>query len=370
MKMRGEQEALLCGVRSLLPEMQRDALGFDEAAEFPRASLEALAELGALKASLPEQFEGLGFGYGEQGAAELLRLFMLLGEASLSVARLYEAHVNALQLIVRYGSESLAWACAEDAGQKHIFALWVTDPHGQELVLEPRGTGFVLRGRKDFCSGAGTATRALITANDRTGTRMLLVRLRPGERVLSSRLKLGGMRAAVTGSVDFSGMEVEQSDLIGEVGDYLREPAFSAGAWRGSAAALGGLAAIVECHREQILQRHREDDPHQRMRFGQNVIAYETARLWMVKVARLACVEDDSAEAIVAYVNLARLAVEAVCLEAMQTAQRSLGLSGFIAGSRMEMLCRDLGAYLRQPAPDETLTKAAAYYFRNAFPGI
>jgi alkylation response protein AidB-like acyl-CoA dehydrogenase len=208
----------------------------------------------------------------------------------------------------------------------------------------------------------------LITANDGTGTRMLAVRLEPNTRVLESRIRLGGMRAAVTGSIDFSGMRVEKSDLIGEVGDYLKEPVFSAGAWRGSAAALGGLGAIIQLHREQILQRRREGDPHQQARFGLSMIKYETARLWMEKAARLACVEDDSAEAIVAYVNLARLAVEAACLDVVQNAQRSVGLSGFFAGSRLEMVCRDLAAYLRQPAPDETLTKAASYYFKSDFP--
>jgi alkylation response protein AidB-like acyl-CoA dehydrogenase len=365
MKMQAEQEKLLRGVTSLLPEIQEEALELDRTAQFPHASLQRLAALGLLTASLPEKLGGLGLGYGEQGASALLRLFMALGEASLPITRLYEAHVNALQLIVRYGSEMLAARCAGDAGQDHIFALWVTDPPGRELGLEPLGSRYVLRGIKDFCSGAGAVTRALITAADATGTRMLVVRLQPETRVLQSRIKLGGMRAAVTGSVDFFGMQVDPEDLIGQAGDYLKEPVFSAGAWRGSAAALGGLAALVQLHRDQILQRGRESDPHQQARFGQSVIAYETARLWMQKAARLACVEDEGAEAIVAYVNLARLAVEAVCLEAMQLAQRSLGLSGVIAGSRMELLCRDLATYLRQPAPDETLTKAADFYFAN-----
>ena len=363
--MRTEREALLRDLQLLLPEIQRQALEFDQSVAFPHASFEPLIALGLLNATLPEHLGGLGFGYSEHGANALLRLFMLLGEASLPIARLYEAHVNALQLIVRYGSSTLAEQSAEDTRQGHIFALWVTDPHGRELALEPDAGGFVLRGIKDFCSGAGTATRALITANDGSGTRMLAVRLQPNTRVLESRIKLGGMRAAVTGSVDFSGMQVNTDDLIGEVGDYLKEPAFSAGAWRGSAAALGGLAALVQLHREQIVQRRRDGEPHQQARFGRSMIAFETARLWMEQTARIACVEDQGAEAIVAYVNLARLAVESACLDAMQIAQRSLGLSAFISGTRMELVCRDLATYLRQPAPDETLTNAASYYFHN-----
>jgi len=92
------------------------------------------------------------------------------------------------------------------------------------------------------------------------------------------------------------------------------------------------------------------------------MIAYETARLWMSRAARRACLEDGPPEAIVAYINLARIAVEAACLDAMRITQRSLGLGAFIAGHPAERVCRDLATYLRQPAPDETLDTAAGYY--------
>ncbi len=367
-KMHTERAAFLHALRELQPAIQAEAAELDRVARFPKASFDALKLLGLLTASLPEESGGLGFGYGADGAAAMLDLFTLLGEASLPVARLYEAHVNALQLIVRYGSSSLAAECAKDAAQGHLFALWVTDPHGSELALDLGGYGLMLRGRKDFCSGAGTATRALVTASDAAGRRMLVVRLQPDNRVMQSHVQLAGMRAAITGSIEFSGMHVAHSDLVGEPGDYLKEPVFSAGAWRGSAAALGGLQALLQLYRNEILQRRREHDPHQQARFGQALIAYETSRLWMARAACIACVEDDTPEAIVAYVNLARLAVEAAALEALQLAQRGLGISAFIAGSRMEMLCRDLATYLRQPAPDETLTKAAAYYFADGLP--
>ncbi len=64
----------------------------------------------------------------------------------------------------------------------------------------------------------------------------------------------------------------------------------------------------------------------------------------------------------VARVNLARIAVETSCLEAVTIVQRALGLSALLAGSRIERLLRDLMTYLRQPAPDETLTDAAVWF--------
>jgi alkylation response protein AidB-like acyl-CoA dehydrogenase len=361
-------DALFAVLASLRPDMFARAARLDGSPAFPQDDFTPLIEAGLLRATLPKETGGFGLGHGEDGAHALLRLLARLGEASLPLARLYEAHVNALQLALRYGDVDLAERCTGDARGAKMFALWVTDPHGGALRLHGGGDAFVLDGTKDFCSGAGAVQRALITARTQTGVQMLIVNVERA-RVAPSGIKLVGMRAAVTGSVDFSGMPVSRADFLGAEGDYLREPVFSAGAWRGSAGAFGGLTALVELHRREILRRARESDPHQRARFGQLLIAYETARLWMEQAARRACLEDGPAEEIVAYVNLARLAVESACLDAMRLTQRSLGLGAFIAGHPAERICRDLAVFLRQPAPDETLDKAAGHYFTAGLPG-
>jgi alkylation response protein AidB-like acyl-CoA dehydrogenase len=363
MNLPDKRQAMLAATSSLRQALQAQATRLDETAQFPHAAFDGLRALGLLTATLPETLGGLGFGHGAAGATDLLNLFIILGEASLAVARLYEAHVNALQLICRYGRESLVTRAARDAAAGHLFALWVTDPPEDGLRIGP---DFTLHGAKAFCSGAGVATCALVTAASTAGAQMLVVALEPETRVMPSHIKLAGMRAAITGSVNFSGMQVAAEDLLGEAGDYLREPVFSAGAWRGAAAALGGLKALMHLHRAEILHRHRDADPHQQARFGQVVMAYETAYLWMRQAALHGCLEDDTAEAIVAYINLARLAVENAALDAMRHTQRSLGLAAFMAGHPAELLCRDLATYLRQPAPDETLAKAAEFYFRKA----
>jgi alkylation response protein AidB-like acyl-CoA dehydrogenase len=109
----------------------------------------------------------------------------------------------------------------------------------------------------------------------------------------------------------------------------------------------------------------RLDNPHQLQRLGNSLIACETSRLWVRQVART--VEDPQVDPghAIAYTGLARIAVETACLDAMRLAQRSLGLSAFRRGNPVERICRDLGTYLRQPAPDEVLTEAAAYVARQ-----
>jgi alkylation response protein AidB-like acyl-CoA dehydrogenase len=227
-------------------------------------------------------------------------------------------------------------------------------------------SGIRLDGRKIFCSGAGHATRALVTATDDAGDScMLVLALGAGERAGRLEAPLQGMRAAVTGAVDFTGCNVGPDVCLGGFGDYLREPAFSTGAWRGSAVATGGLQSLVALMKDQLKAADRIGNPHQLQRLGTVMIQCETSSLWVRRAARIA--EDPTADPAraVAYVGLARIAVETACLDAMRLVQRSLGLSAFRHGNPVERICRDLGTYLRQPAPDAVLTEAAAHFARH-----
>jgi alkylation response protein AidB-like acyl-CoA dehydrogenase len=352
----GRISDLFDSITALIPDLMTEAANVDRAAEFPLVSMAKLQQAGLLTAPVPVEFGGHGLHQaGDTGA--LFRLLHLLGYASLPLGRIFEAHVNALELIRQYGTRSQMESAALAAQAGDLFALWVTDPpqHGVQL-----GPDSILAGEKWFCSAAGAAKHALITA----GQQMLVVPITPSVRVTQRGVKLAGMRAAITGSVDFTGVKVRQDSLIGEPGDYLREPTFSTGAWRSSAVALGGLAALIETTRTELCSRGRADNPFQRMRFGQTVIAHETGRLWILEaVKRIDSAEEKEA---VAYVNLARTAIETASLDGLRHMQRSLGLSAFMQGSASERIARDLATYLRQPAPDEVLVEAAGYYIHRA----
>jgi alkylation response protein AidB-like acyl-CoA dehydrogenase len=348
---------LLESVASLVPELAKEAANSDRVAGFPFTSLAMLRDAGLLMAPIPLEFGG--FGLHEAANPEgLFRLLHLLGYASLSLGRIFEAHVNALELVRQYGTRKQLESAALAAQAGDLFALWVTDPAQQGVRIS---AGFVLTGEKWFCSAAGVAKQALITAQTETGSQMVLLPLSTGVQVTDRGVKLSGMRGAVTGSVDVTGVVVSQEALIGGTGDYLKEPVFSTGAWRSSAVAVGGLAALIDTAKDELCSRGRADHPFQRMRFGQSLIAHETSRLWMLEV----CKRLGSPEA-VAYVNLARTAIEAACLDALRHIQRSLGLSAFMQGSRAERIARDLATYLRQPALDEVLLEASGYFIHDS----
>ena len=115
--------------------------------------------------------------------------------------------------------------------------------------------------------------------------------------------------------------------------------------------------------RRHLQETNRGRDAHQAARLGRSAMAIETARLWVAHAASMteAPVDSRAPEQLVAYVNLARLAVEAAALELMQLIQRSVGLQAFLRPNPIERISRDLATYLRQPGPDRALTDAAAW---------
>jgi alkylation response protein AidB-like acyl-CoA dehydrogenase len=192
---------------------------------------------------------------------------------------------------------------------------------------------------------------------------MAMPQLRLGERADLSRWTAHGMRASATGAVDFTGVDVDPIEIIGGDGDYDRQPAFSGGAWRFAAVHLGGMERLLDLLREHLRQTGRGGDPHQAARLGQAAIAIETARLWVERAAAIAeeVPATRATEQVVAYVNLARLAVERAGLDLMELIQRSVGLQGFMRPNPIERISRDLATYLRQPGPDRALSSAAKW---------
>ena len=345
-------DALLGALRDGVAGMQRRAAALDADELFPAEDLEWLRGLGALQAPLPRSAGGLGLGTEPAGAGALLDVLRLLGRGNPAVGRLYEAHVNAAALITRYGRPDQA----ADLQAGRLFGLWVTDAPDAPL----RWRDGTLCGAKMPCSGAGHAARALVTMGTDDGTRLAIV---DAERARVTPLPglLHGMRAAANGRVGFDGVALAADAFVGQPDDYLREPDFSCGAWRTTAVTLGLLEAVVEELRMQLVARRHNLAVPQQERFGQAWIAMETARLWTGHAAQVAEIATGPVPDKVATVNLARIAVETACLDALRLAQRSLGLGAFLRTNPLERMARDLATYLRQPAPDAVLTEAAAH---------
>jgi alkylation response protein AidB-like acyl-CoA dehydrogenase len=331
---------------------------YDEDGAFPAEDVAALHESGLLVAVLPVKFGGAGL-----TGLSLSEVLRSIGSGSLPLGRLFEGHVNALELVVRYGNDPRVKLVAEEARAGKLFGVWNTDDASGLRLIHRHGRSW-LEGRKILASGAGHIERPLVTATDENGRRMMVLpKVAAPDRADVSRWTAQGMRASSSGAVDFTGVEIEPMEIVGCEGDYERQPWFSAGAWRFAAVHLGGMERLFDLLRRHLVETNRGQDPHQSARLGRAAMAVETARLW---VAQAASTTDSSLgakapEQLVAYVNLARLAVETAALDLMQLAQRSVGLQAFMRPNPIERISRDLATYLRQPGPDRALTDAAAW---------
>ena len=331
---------------------------YDEDGAYPAADVAVLHEAGLLTAVLPMKCGGAGL-----TGLSLSEVLRSIGSGSLPLGRLLEGHVNALELVLRYGNHERIELVAEEARAGKMFGVWNTDDSNGLRLIHRDGRSW-LEGRKVLASGAGRIERPLVTATDEDGRRlMVLPKLDAPDRADLSGWRAQGMRASATGAVDFTGVEIKPIEMVGREGDYERQPWFSAGAWRFAAVHLGGMERLFDLLRRHLQETNRGQDPHQAARLGRAAMAVETARLWVAQAATIteAPLGSREPEQLVAYVNLARLAVEAAALDLMQLVQRSVGLHAFLRPSPIERISRDLATYLRQPGPDRALTDAAAW---------
>jgi alkylation response protein AidB-like acyl-CoA dehydrogenase len=295
--------------------------------------------------------------------ADLLYLLRAVGRVSLPLGRLYEGHLNALQLIGLFGSPAQRLAVRRDLVDGLIFAVWNSDGR-RPLCLEASGERtFRLRGGKAFASGAGRVERPIVTATIADGRRQMVLL---GDRLHAAVVDPGswdpiGMEASCSFEIDLSGLAVESGQLLGLADDYQREPWLSAGALRGAAVQLGGAEALFELARAHLRQHRRHREPHQIARAAGMAIALESGAGWLERAAALAdrCTPGqhgcELALRVVAYAHMARSAIERICLDVQEAALRSVGAAGLMRPHPIEQIVRDLTMYLRQPAPDEAL---------------
>ncbi|WP_415503918.1 acyl-CoA dehydrogenase [Acetobacter sp.] len=351
-----------------LLEKQQERVPVDDEENFPFLLLQKLAEIGGLSATLPVENGGRGLHDSPVGMEALSELLRLAGRLNLALGRCLEGHLNVVRLVSLYGSARQRVLLAEYLQHNTLAGIWVTDGV-PPVALVQNGNEIRLTGQKGFASAVRAVGVALITARTEQGdTVMVLVPVGERARMGPGPGHLTGMSGSGTGSYAFTGVVVPSTNIIGKPGDYLRQPEFSAGAWRGSAVALGGMDHLVHLLLEELRGRDRASNPHQQVRIGEALILRETASMWVRRAAMAACNSHAEAGETVAIVNLARIAVEQSALALIPLVQRGLGVMAFVRGRPVERVMRDLATYLRQPAPDETLTEAAGWFTEHEWP--
>ncbi|AUM75338.1 acyl-CoA dehydrogenase family protein [Paracoccus jeotgali] len=295
----------------------------------------------------------------QDGASDLVqsaRLLMRIGAANLPVGRLFEGHMNALRLIRLYGSDTQQRSTTQLLDNGGFFGVWGADgPVPATLKDSPTPQ---LDGSKNFASGLGTVTHALVTVNSGPEVRLALIDVTDPARADLSGWNMLGMQATASGSYDFAGLPAQDIEWIGVPGDYLQEPHFVGGVWRIAALQAGAAAGLLDQAAATLRQMGRMQAEAQKTRL-MTALMQVWAGMALTERAAQASVAEGPAERIVSTSISARLLTEEAALGAIKAVEQSLGLRHFDSESTTGRMARDLSVYLRQAARDAFLQRAA-----------
>ncbi|MGE3539602.1 MAG: acyl-CoA dehydrogenase family protein [Candidatus Tectimicrobiota bacterium] len=338
------------------------AAQYDTTGRHPRESWHDLWQHGFLSIAVPAAYGG--------GDLDMLTYVMVL-------ERLTQGCTNTtmtlhMHSVVQRYIEALASPAQKAAyypevvEQGKLFGSWGSEPERRggsgvsETTIAPHGAGYMIRGRKHFCTMAGGAHRYLVHcamvqgAGSAGGLQMALVpHDAPGLQVTSEWNTLG-MRATVSPSVTFEDCYVSQDALLGTPG----QPAtvgVSQGFGLGYAAIYIGAAqraldfTIAYCQEHQfepepvplahsvVVQRH----------VAEMSLALEGARLVLYQSASQWASASPSQRAVLA-ARAKYLATEAA-LAVTSRAHQTVGGRSVYCSYPLEQLFRDVRTSTMMP---------------------
>lgn len=329
---------------------------------FPEQGLAVLHLSGAMQAAIPIKYGGAGLGH-TSGNFALLDLLRQVGAYDLSLGRIYEGHVNALLLIELFGTREQQQTFFQEAFQGMLFGVWNSELPMEAMAIKNMGTSCFLTGAKIFCSGANYVQRPLITAEGPSGKQLVILHL--DELDLEEDYSYWnpmGMKGSVSCRFDFTGVSVHESQVLGEAGDYEREPDFSGGAIRFAAVQLGGAQAAIRAAMTHLQHLGRADHPDQLRRVSQLAILQERGMAWLQRVAAVADNKQKHPDEYVYFANICRTEIRHLSEEILHLCELCVGLQGMMAPHPLERIHRDLSVYLKQPGPDRVRAQIGSHF--------
>jgi alkylation response protein AidB-like acyl-CoA dehydrogenase len=128
---------------------------------------------------------------------------------------------------------------------------------------------------------------------------------------------------------------------------------------------------MYEATRQFLAGMQRTDDLLQQTRLAEVACLIESGNQWLRSAGDYTdqwLTDGTDPAKVVAYANMTRTAIEAICLQVMPLCERCVGARGLLRPHPFERIHRDLTMYLRQPAPDATLVDIGRYVLTNTAP--
>jgi hypothetical protein len=270
-----------------------------------------------------------------------------VGAHDLALAKLYEGHLDAVAI--------LSEADMADVASGGLWGTWCAEPPDARLALRQSASGFVLAGRKAWCSGAADVSHALVSCwNDAGQACLAAVALdQPGVTVTGDGWNAVGMAASRSVDVLFDGAIATP---VGVPDFYVNRPGFWHGGAGVAAVWYGAAQALADTLHAAIAQRLAGGQPVDVHRLAQvgavDVALQTTAALMRAAAAQIDAAPFDNGMARALRV---RLAVEQCANAVLQAVGRALGAGPLCKDGRIARLFADLPVFLRQSHAERDL---------------
>jgi len=270
-------------------------------------------------------------------------LMMKIGREDLSLARLAEAHFDAIAILAEAGRPPRPGA---------LYAVWASEVPGHSMKLEPDGKSLRIHGEKLFCSGAGLVDRALITVPS-PDHRLVDLDLRsdPSKiRYDGSGWKTSAFAEVQTSKVFFDGAVCSPSDIVGEARWYLDRPGFWHGACSVAACWAGGAQGIVDYAMEQSRM-----DAHTMAHLGAMHASVWAMKSALFSAGREIDLDSGSFEQGRVRASTVRHFVEVMSTDVLRRLARAYGPHPLAMDENMSRRYQELDLYLRQSHAERDL---------------
>lgn len=281
-------------------------------------------------------------------SARWLRLGELT-ETDVVAGRLAEAHADAVAILHELDGPAPA---------SGLWGVWAAESPDGVVSVRRAGDGVVLDGVKQWCSGAGICTGALVTARIDGDVRGLYAvdLTDPTVEVLPGTWRNAGMADSATGPVRFAGTPAHP---VGKPGDYLSRPGFWFGAIGVAACWLGGARAVAAPLYARAASGRADD--HALAHLGAVDAALSAADALLERSGRE--IDDDPADragAAELRARRVRAVVESAVGEAITRTGRALGPGPLATDERHARAVADLTMYVRQSHAERDLAALGA----------
>lgn len=316
----------------------------------------ALAQLDPLADAPAQLHEILRLGLDNlplPGSGATLKRWQALALAaghSLSLAKLYEGHTDALAILAELAEpgESAESVWAVTTPRAGVWGVWAAEAAHSRVTITPgQGTAVQLNGIKCWCSGAQTLSHGLLTAwhADGQGPQLVCVAMhQPGVGVSSAAWHAVGMAGSASVDVSFSQADAHR---VGEIGAYLSRPGFWQGGAGVAACWYGGAMGLGMALQRALI----ESPPAARGAFRLAALGkIDLALHGTAAVLREAAqwIDDNPLGDASAVALRARLAAENCAKTVLDETGRALGAAAFCRNARFARAAADLPVFVRQ----------------------